>query len=352
MSISIKRKQQKCRPLLSGSDGVYSSRKYTVSLTGHDQVKLRDIAYRPSPLSRLRSGFPTLARLFREGFHDLIRKSDGALVGIVRKAIVYAAPGADRFEKVMDIPRGSRPLNLCQFPDGSLYFGEYFSNGPRFQTDPTLANDGGQFQRDVVHIYGSPNGYEWQSVYQFPKNTVRHVHGVFYDTHRDCAWILTGDFGDESGIWVTYDKFKTVTAIARGNQAARAVTLFMLPDRLIVPMDSNLEANFINSVDPISGEMTPLADLPGPVISSAIAPDGSLLLSTMVDFTEVEQSEEVCVLTSKSGDEWRVVTRFQRKPDRFTHPQLLFARQDNDRHVFSYGINVKGYDGCLIEWAP
>jgi len=337
------------RPLLAKNGDLFASKGYRLFKDTADQQKFKEIAkYNPGLLSRLRCVTPYTAKFFREGFHDLTVRPDGAMVGIVRKGIVYAAPGADTFDKVLPIMRGSRPLKLCQFPDGEVAFGEYFSNGPWFNNKPSSAASDFTIDREEVHIYSSKTGKDWEIAYSFPPSTVRHVHGIFYDKYRDCAWILTGDLGQEAAIWVSYNRFRTVTPVARGSQAARAVWIFPMKDQLIVPMDSNLEQNYIHRMDPKTGEMTCVASLPGPVISGATGDD--LVLSTMIDYSEIEMHDKVCILTSKDGVNWKTVAELDPKPDPFSHPRVQFATQSDDTRIFTYCINTKHHDGALIKW--
>ena len=209
MTLQLETSVKGQRPLLVQDGTLYYSRGYRVYKQAGDGPAELAARFNPPMASRLKIMSPYLTKLFREGFHDLIAQPDGGLVGIVRKRIVYAAPGSGRFRAVLDIPRGSRPLGLCAFPDGSVYFGEYFSNGPRFKTDPKLAEATGQpFPREPVHIYGSDDGQSWRIVFTFPADTIRHIHGIFHDPYRDCAWILTGDFA-------TFLRFRRIRAAER-----------------------------------------------------------------------------------------------------------------------------------------
>jgi len=337
-------------PLFADQEKLYASDGYTLKSSSDDGTNFETVAkYDPGLLARLRSSFRYSERLFREGFHALEVLPDGSMVGIVRKEIVYRAPGASEFQKVFHIERGSRPLNLCLFPDGEIAFGEYFSNGRWFQNSPDHKTGPSPFPRDPVRIFSSRDGQNWDTAYMFSENTIRHIHGVFYDKFRDCAWVLTGDLGDEAGIWVTYDRFKTLEPVARGTQSARAATLIVTEEALIAPMDSNLEPNFIYKINPATGEMAKLADLPGPAISSAAVGD-TMLVSTMVDYTELDQSNCVSVLASISGGDWTEIANFERMSDRLTHPRIVFATMRDTQNIYAHGICIKDFDGTLMRW--
>ena len=62
--------------------------------------------------------------------------------------------------------------------DGVIYMGEYFNNS----------------ENREVQIYSSKDGgHSWNTIYSFDKNTVHHVHGIYYDKHTDSIWVCTGD---------------------------------------------------------------------------------------------------------------------------------------------------------------
>ena len=69
-----------------------------------------------------------LSRISRGGISYVLSQKDGSRLCIVPKMILRAEAGSSDFRCVFRFSNGSRPLNLCQGPDGKIYWGEYFLN--------------------------------------------------------------------------------------------------------------------------------------------------------------------------------------------------------------------------------
>ena len=115
--------------------------------------------------------------------------------------------------KCLHIPRGSRPLSLCQDKIGTIYFGEYFSN----------------IDKKPVNIYKSnDNGISWSIAYTFKANEINHIHGIFIDKYSDKVWFVTGDRDQECIIGFTRNGFKSIKIVFRGGQNIEHVAYFIL----------------------------------------------------------------------------------------------------------------------------
>ena len=125
---------------------------------------------------------------------------------------------------------GTRPLNLAVTPTGRVYWGEYFSN----------------HARGDIAIFGSLDfGETWDVFYIFPKNTIRHIHGIFYDRRRDSHWILTGDENEECKIMRASCDLRDIDIVIASSQQARAVCVNMAQEGLYCASDAPNEANYI-----------------------------------------------------------------------------------------------------------
>lgn len=345
-------RQRRYRPLLVKDGTLYASKGFEIfsSTDGgesfYSKGRVRVPWYR-----RVFSRIRPLERLLREGIHSVEFAPDGGMVVIIRKGIAFGEPGSSVLNPVLKIQRGSRPLNLCRHPSGSLYFGEYFSNGKFFQNKPARASSAAPIKRQPVHIFESQNGRDWRVVNTFPKNTVRHIHKICYDDTRNCMLVLTGDLGDEAAIWVTYDAFRTLDPLVQGTQRARAVSVLPTPRGLLVPMDSPLEANFINHFDFDSREFRPVFELDGSAYSALRVGD-LLLVTTMVDYSSVNTGRSVYLHGSVDGESWHVLDRFEMGKDPLAHPAILLTPMEGDsKFVFSYFVNIAGYDDTLVRWS-
>lgn len=294
------------------------------------------------PLIRNASRIPLAARLLRTGFHGLEVLSDGSLLAIVRGALLHKRPDSAEFTVAHQVTRGNRPLNVCVHPSGRVYFGEYFRNK----------------RRSAVHVYGSDNGTDFDVAGTFSKGSVRHIHGIHWDEHRGGMWVLTGDDGEESGLWWTPDEFVTLEPVLRGTQAARAVTLFAERSGLILPMDTPFEQNYVQHFDPQSGKLERLAELPGSVFHSSRTRHLHLL-STVVERSAVNSDPRPALLASHNGFDWRVVARLRRdlpqlkdKRPYFQWPTIVLpsGRSDSGR-VLASGQGVLAGHDRLLSWS-
>ena len=282
---------------------------------------------------RLLAGSASLARITRAGFHALLPMQNGALVGVVRKEILYKSAGSDTFEAVHAIGRGSRPLNLCATPDGIFYYGEYFNNPARGE----------------VHVYGSDTGTHWDVAYTFTSGRIRHIHGVYYDTYRNGIWVLTGDSDQESGLWFTGDHFKTISCVAGGSQRARAVSIIPCKKGIIVPMDTPHEVNYIQWMDPATGRLESVASVPGSVFHAARMKD-LLFVTTVAEPSEVNTLPDATVYASIDGTTWSLLDTFKRSTpgiarqwDKYLrYPEVALTPGSADAtSLFGWGIAVK-----------
>ena len=230
-----------------------------------------------------------LARLSRAEITNLLILKDGSRVAIGKKGIFVAEKDEKVYKKTFNIIRGTRPLNMCKDNKGSLYFGEYLSNP----------------NREEVHIFKSiDSGKTWEICYTFPKNTIRHVHGIFYDQYKDLVWFATGDLDGECIIGHTNNSFKTVEIFKEGGQKYRAVQLLFFKDFIIYGTDTEYEKNYIYRIDRKDGREHCLQELQGSVLSS-VNSDEYAAISTAVEPSEVNRDIYSHIWFSSDGYQWK-----------------------------------------------
>jgi len=319
---------------------LYASRGLELHRSTDGGATFQFVARAPGDLLERRLARTSLvARVLRAGFHGLTPLPSGDLVATVRGGLLHLAAGEARFRWAHLLRRGKRPLSVCRHPSGRLYFGEYFSN-PR---------------REEVHIYGSEDGRSWEVTASFPAGAIRHVHGIVHDPYREGMWVLTGDEDEECGLWWTDDEFSSIEPVLRGDQRARAVTVLPLTSGLVVPMDTPQEENFVQHLDPQSGRLERLADLPGSAFHAARTRD-LWLISTAVEASAVNTDDRPALFASRDGHDWRCVARFHRDLPRlartrslFQWPTLVLPTGESELPtVFASGQSLLGaHDRCL-----
>lgn len=270
-------------------------------------------------------------RLFRAEITGLYILGDNSMIAIAKKGIFKCYSEGVSSRKVLSIPRGSKPLNLCILPNGHIFFGEYFQN----------------VKKDAVNIYGSEdNGETWRVAYTFEAGNINHVHGVFYDNFTSRMWVLTGDRENECIIGYTENEFKTFHEVLRGGQEYRSCQLFFYKDFIIYATDSQYIENEIRAIDRKTLKITTLAKIQGSAIKGGQMGNVSYL-STTIEPSEVNKDRFAHIWVTKDGLHWE--DKFKAEKDcwpsifqfgTFEFPQNAYQ----EGRLWFSGRALKGYD--------
>lgn len=301
-------------------DDVYASRGNGIYISEDRGDTWRHLVSIPlHPVLRLKSCTHLGSRLFRCGVHHIACLADRVLVMIAFKRIYHYDLRRDALHTAADLV-GSRPLSLCAMNDTLLFYGEY----------------SGRRRGGLGRIFMSDDrGMTWEPVYQF--TGVRHIHGVYHDPYTDAVWVTTGDADEESGIWVTEDRFRSVRRVVGGSQQARAVQLLFSENHIYFGSDAPRQKNHLYRIprhDPVP-EM--LQEVDGPVFYGCRA-GGGLFFSTVVEPSTKNREQCACVWASADGERWERMARFPK--DRwhmrlFQYGQVIFPSGENTTdHLF------------------
>lgn len=315
------------------NDVIYAAKGYRI-YKSFDEAKTWELDgvvddFKFSNLARVRLS----ARLFRAEITDLLILKDGSRIVIGKKGIFTAKKNSNGYQKTFSIPRGTRPLNICESANGTVYFGEYLSNP----------------DRTPVHIYHShDSGLTWNICHTFDAGTIRHVHGLFYDSYEDKIWFATGDLDGECIIGNTSDDFNTVNVFKEGGQTYRTVQLFFYEDYIIYGTDTEYEKNFIYKINRKDGSEESLQDIQGSVLSASNS-GIQTVLSTAVEPSVVNNDVYSHVWYSYNGLEWQELCSF--KKDTFSKKYFQYGRVKFPRNamlngkLYLTGHALKGIDG-------
>ncbi len=248
------------------------------------------------PAERIATAFRLSRRLLRLGVHHVVRHRDRLVIMAGRRIHVYD-PSRGSFLPASTPICGSRPIVLGEDGAGNLIYGEY--HGRR------------QPPYDVpVHVWCSSDGGEsWQAIGAFAN--VRHIHGVFHDPYEKGLWVTTGDADAESAIWVSHDRFKTVTPVIQGNQHARAVILLFTPRYIYYGTDTPLAQNFICRLERGSWTMEKMQEVSGSILYGCQTRAG-LFFSTACEPSRVNHDARATVWGSAAGEAWRCLAAFRK----------------------------------------
>ncbi|MBN2709963.1 MAG: hypothetical protein JXR46_13055 [Calditrichaceae bacterium] len=240
------------------------------------------------------------------------------------------------FTKIFHVERGSRPINVAVDDEGNVYFGEYFSND----------------KRDFVRIYAMRVRSKcFECIYVFEQNTIRHVHGIYFDKYEKKLWYVTGDKDNECIIGYTCDCFKTVNPVLKGMQRYRAVKLFFYKDFIIYGTDTPNEYNFIYKIDRSTYEVEKIISVEGSVIYGVQIAD-NCFISTTVEPSKVNLSKKSFLYYSCDGIKWDNMEEFDKdiySMKYFQFGSVIFPRYGSlSEYLFFYGRALKKIDGKSV----
>lgn len=265
----------------------------------------------------------------------LSRDRDAAIVVYQSGIYRYDRKGATvrqvgKLEMCRNVPHGG----VCVAPNGYIYIGEYGSN-PR---------------REPVPIWCSKDGGKsWSVIYKFAANTIRHVHGVFFDPVSAKLWIPTGDYADECYLFSADLNFSTVERHGDGSQRWRHVSCFFEQDHIVWGMDSQLETSYLQTFDRDSGTLTQGCAFPGPVWYSKRLMDGYYLLQTTCETGPGVKTDYAHIFMSKDAQNWVEAARYKKdalSKKYFKYGILAFADGEQSSAAFAvHGEALKRLDG-------
>ncbi len=302
----------------------------------------------------LLGGVRLLERALRLGVHCATALDEQTALISVSDHIYRFDVARRRLVAEMRWPRPFRPLCFCRAApshsdEATVFFGGY-GNNPR---------------REPVPVWTRSPGGSWREWYTFPAGTIEHVHALVDDPHRDCLWILTGDYGSAAAIWRADRDARAVRPIIRGTQSARAAMAHVVKEGLLYATDSHLEANAIRLLtEGRDGWVsTPLFPMEGSSISSARVgedvvfstavepppPRGNILLDTL-DLRSapgiVSPTCRVVVGNLARGFRETFAWPAYHWPKRlFQFSTIQFPDGHSNRYLCMYGVGVVGHDG-------
>jgi len=206
-----------------------ASKGYRLYMYDFKSKKWEKYARVNDKLNSLLARMPLSERFFRAEITKIYMLNDNSKICIARKGLFKKNSDSKYFEKVLCIPRGTRPMNLC-IDENYIYFGEYFAN----------------MDKSEVNIYVSKDyGESWNIAYTFKSGEINHIHGLFKDPYTGNIWFVTGDRENECIIGYTDNHFKTTKEIFRGGQEYRACILLFYKSHIAFATDSQYIKNTI-----------------------------------------------------------------------------------------------------------
>lgn len=302
------------------------------------------------------SKFRLFSRIFRLQFRCALNVHDKFVLLVVRNEIWRV--NLETCEIVLDfaIPDNRTALYLTLIENkndhsSKVMFGEYFSNP----------------NKGIVRVWGAEldSNSDWNILHEFEHDKINHIHNIIYDQKNDNLYILTGDFGDGAGIWVSNSELKDVVPMVRGKQVYRACWALVKENGLTYATDTQLEKNSICRL--VDGHLTRAETIEGSSIyfGKSIS---SFYFSTTVEPGEPSGNFLVDIFSRKLGsgvlseksniyslvDKNTISLEFQGVKDMLPPRLAQFGSFmfpsgiSNNKDIIAYGVALKSFDGCCI----
>lgn len=269
-------------------------------------------------------------RLLRFMVTNVVPLDNGDIFVTFDKSVGVIRNG--RFEHLEGLARPCRVLrSACAIDNnGDIYFGEY------------LAND----ERGPMRIYKyRPGSNELEVPYFFRANSIKHIHGIYFDKFTDSLVCLTGDEESECRMLRTTDGFATMQTIGEGDETWRAVSILFDSRAMFYGMDAEFRSNHIYRMDRETGERKSLGEVTGTVFYSKQIGD-DLFFATTAENAQ-SQTENVAALWNITPNgELREIAKFPK--DGWHGTLFMFGTihfpygPPNDDHLYFSLVGVRG----------
>lgn len=224
----------------------------------------RVLCYLPSPIYKpLLLKFDLYRRLVRGGIHSVLpikHIKDHGYIIVAEGQIYWVSSNGRQVKDIFKILHGRRPLRrgLCVIGN-TIIMGEYWGNK----------------NREPVSIYSIHVDNRWledcriERLYQFKKNTIRHVHTIQQDPFSNRLWISTGDNDSECMIALLDRETGKMEVVGNGIQKWRTLSFAFRPQTVYWGTDNHLGENQIWCLDRLTGTTQMVGEVTGPVYYNA-----------------------------------------------------------------------------------
>ena len=163
-----------------------------------------------------------------------------------------------------------------------------------------------------MRIYKFAAGSEsLEVVHIFPPETIKHIHGIYFDPFTESLFCLTGDDESECRIIQTFDGFQTPQTLGEGDETWRAVSLLFTNDSIYYGMDAEYRTNHIYRLDRETKERASLGEVNGTVFYSKQIGD-DLFFTTTAENAPNQTENVAAIWHIDSKGEFQEIIRFKK----------------------------------------
>lgn len=208
-------------------------------------------------LFKILSRFILTQRLLRLFIYNVIHRDGDEYYIHYRNEHIILNIKTKAFKKVGGFKRACRVMRggVSRGGDGHLYFGEYIPNS----------------ERKEIYIYKLENGStQVNVVYTLPEKSIRHVHGIYFDSYEKAMWVCCGDIKNECRVFKTTDGFKTIEMVGMGDETWRTVSFLFDETYVYFAMDAEFQQNYVYRIHRETGRREAVTSIDGPCFFSEV----------------------------------------------------------------------------------
>jgi hypothetical protein len=191
-----------------------------------------------------------ISRALRLGVHQIKQIHNGKILICCDNCFFLSEHSLSVFKRINLNSHFFQLLDnsICVTPEFT-YFGEYIPN----------------FKKREVNIFRTNDGENWDLIFSFPKNTIKHIHLLQFDPFSQKIWFSTGDENSECLLgYANYD-FTEIEIVGHNHQNWRSLELLFTPEKIYWGTDNPDGQNWLILFDRNSQSINKIVQFNGPI---------------------------------------------------------------------------------------
>jgi hypothetical protein len=276
-----------------------------------------------------------VSRALRTGIHQIKQIHNGKILICCDNSIFLSDHFLSSFTRIKLNSHFFQLLDhsVCVTPKFT-YFGEYIQNS----------------KKNEVNIFRTSDGENWELIYAFPKNSIKHIHLLQFDPFSQKIWFSTGDTDSESLLgYANYD-FSEVEIVGNNHQDWKSLELLFTSEKIYWGTDNPDVQNWLISFDRNSRAIQKLTRFNGPIWNLKHFSEGYLLV-TATECRVGEWDNRAHIWYSPDFEKlpWKECISYEKDwmPRIFGFGRLLYGANFNNSISFC-GLALKNIDAKSI----
>jgi hypothetical protein len=276
-----------------------------------------------------------ISRALRMGIHQIRQIQNDKILIWCDNCIFLSDPSLSDFKRINLNSPFFQVLdnNICVTPEFT-YYGEYIPN----------------YKKNEVRIFRTRDGENWETLYSFPKKSIKHIHLLQFDPFSQKVWFSTGDEDSECLLGYANSDFSDIEIVGKDQQHWRSLELLFTPEKIYWGTDNPDRQNWLISFDRKTRTLQKTAQFSGPIYNLKRFSQGYLILTT-TEGGAGEWYKRACMWYSPEIESmpWKTCISYEKDwmPYVFGFGRLLFGVEFNNSICVS-GLALKNIDNTTL----